>query len=111
LALDCAGRLDEAIEKLNQSAALERTPHVLSTMGMIRAKKGDREQALTVLNEAISRDANFEMAYAYRGNVYYSLGQTSNARTDYEKALSLNPANAVASQGIKLVTPHPGSAK
>ena len=111
LALDCAGRPDEALEKLNQAAALERTAHVLSTIGMIRAKKGDREQALTVLSEAISRDANFEMAYAYRGNVYYSLGQTGNARTDYEKALSLNPANAVASQGIKLVTPHPGSAK
>ena len=103
LALDCAGKLDEALQKLNQAAAVERTAHVLSLTGMILAKQGSLERALSALNEAIQRDADYDMAYAYRGNVFYSLGQHSSARADYQKSLSLNPTNSVAQQGLRLL--------
>jgi tetratricopeptide (TPR) repeat protein len=109
LALDCAGKLDEALEKLNRAATLERSAHVLSLTGMMLAKQGAMEKALNALNEAIQRDANYDMAYAYRGNVFYSQGQPGSARADYQKALSLNPANTVAQQGMKLLPAGPAN--
>src|SRR5579864_4610447 len=69
LALDCAGRDDEAIYKLQQAELLENSAHVHAEMGMIYAKSGRVQEALQELAQAEKINPRFEMTYVYRGNI------------------------------------------
>src|SRR5688572_27011187 len=51
--------------------------------------RGQFEEALSLLTQAISKDKNFVEAYYRRGLTYFSMKQYVKAITDYEKGLSL----------------------
>jgi len=102
LALDCAGRPAEAIERLRQAAQLENTAHTQATIGMLHGKQGQAEQALQALAEAERLDARFAMTYVYRGNVLASQNQWKEALPQYEMAVKLEPANTIALQSLAL---------
>lgn len=55
-------------------------------------RKGDLQNAATVLNEAISMAPNHPKAYFLRGLVNNASGKVTEAVADYSKALSFNPA-------------------
>lgn len=100
LALDCAGSSDEALDRLRQAAAIEPTAHVFSLLGMIRGKRGEREQALEALAEAERLDPRFAMLYVYRGHVYASAGDDRAAAGEYRRALSLDPSLGIARESL-----------
>ena len=51
--------------------------------------RGQFEQAIELLNQALARDKEFVEAYYRRGLTYFSMKQYPNAITDFEKGLSL----------------------
>lgn len=101
LAADCAGRPEEALEKLRAAARLENTAHVHALMGMVLGKQGRAEEALKALDLAASIDPNYAMTYVYRGNVRLSAGQREAAIADYRRALELDPRNPAARQALE----------
>ncbi len=101
LAADCAGRPEEALERLRAAARLENTAHVHALMGMVLGKQGRHEEALRELGIAASLDPNYGMTYVYRGNVYLDLGQREIAIAQYRRALELDPRNPAARQALE----------
>jgi tetratricopeptide (TPR) repeat protein len=99
LALDCAGRLDEAEEKLRQATALERHSHGYAILGRVLAQKGDLNRALEVLNEALQINPSDANALVYRGNVRLLRNEPAEALADYEAALRLQPGDSAALKG------------
>ncbi len=100
LAADCAGRPEEALAKLEQAAAMEKSAHVLSLIGMVRGKQGRREEALEALAAAEKADPNFAMLYVYRGHVYAASGEDAAAAREYRRALAIDPELAVARESL-----------
>src|SRR5579872_3971842 len=104
LAENCLGKSGDAIARLEQAAALERTAHVYSQLGMMYAKTGRTAQAFQALDSAQSIDPNFEVIYVYRGQLYQSLNNLPAAAQQYRRALEINPHNQQALDLIAAVT-------
>jgi outer membrane protein OmpA-like peptidoglycan-associated protein/tetratricopeptide (TPR) repeat protein len=51
--------------------------------------RGQFEEALNLLDQALAKDKNFVEAYYRRGLTFFSMKQYPNAMSDYEKGLSL----------------------
>jgi tetratricopeptide (TPR) repeat protein len=100
LALDCAGHADEAIQKLEQAIRVESNAHAFSLIGMVYGKQGKKDEALAALAQAERVNPNFAMTYVYRGNVYEVSGEPTRAAQEYQHALTLEPANEAARQGL-----------
>jgi len=101
LALDCAGRLEEAVEKLGQAAELERTSNTYAQMGMMLARLGRYDEALDALAEAEEINSSYMIIYEYRGNIYRAMGDPARAAAEYQHALDLDPSNDVALRGLQ----------
>ena len=103
LALDCEGKWQDAVAKLQQAFLLERSAHIQSQIGMVYAKHNKWDEALTALDHAQAIDPNFEMTYVYRGNVFEATGNKAGAAAQYQRALALNPSNSVAQDALARV--------
>jgi Tfp pilus assembly protein PilF len=103
LVLDCLNRPDEAVEKLRQAGTLQPGGLPYAQIGMIYGKRGRNAEALSALAEAEKREPSFDMTYVYRGNIYVTQGDTAAAAAEYQRALSMNPNNAAAQQGLAAV--------
>jgi tetratricopeptide (TPR) repeat protein len=101
VALDCANRPDAALGKFEEAAALERTAHIYSLIGMIHGKQGRNEQALEALDRAIKLNRRFALAYLNRGNVHMSAGRHELAVADYSRAVKFAPDNRVAAESLE----------
>jgi len=99
LALQCAGRLDEALAKLGEAKRLQRHSHAWAVEGRILAQKGDLGGALESLNEAIRMNPYDSNAMVYRGNVHMLRNDPAAALADYELALRLAPGDPAAAKG------------
>ena len=102
LALDCAGRPGEAVDKMLQASALEPGAHVYSQLGMEYAKMHKYPEALEALAKAIQIDPNFMggLLYVYRGNVHNLQGNNTQAVEEYRHALTIDPQNQAARDAL-----------
>ena len=100
MALECLSRHDEATAKLRQVVARWPRAHAYTLMGWVYSRQGNREEALKALNTALYYDPASDSAYAYRGDVYAAANDLPAAEIDYRRALTVNPANEVAQQGL-----------
>jgi tetratricopeptide (TPR) repeat protein len=96
LADNCLGKSDDAIAKLREAAALERTGHVYSQLGMMYAKTGRTAEAFQALDTAQSIDPSFEATYLYRGQLFQSLNNPAAAEQQFRHVLEINPHNQQA---------------
>ena len=98
LAYDGVGKPAEAIGKFREAAALEKSAHVYSQIGMEYGKMGQYPQALDALATSIQLDPNFMggMAYVYRGDVFAAQGNKLQAAEEYRHALAISSQNSVA---------------
>jgi Tfp pilus assembly protein PilF len=103
LALDGAGRRQEAADKLRQAAVANPTAHVYSQLAMIYGKMGENQKALDALAVAEKLDANFLMTYVYRGNVFVQMGDRAAAAREFNRALAIDPKYVPAIEGLRLV--------
>ncbi|HLH38020.1 MAG TPA: tetratricopeptide repeat protein [Bryobacteraceae bacterium] len=93
LSLDCAGRWEEAITKLNQALQFKDTAHVHSQIAAVYARHQHVPEALRELAAAEKLDPSFDVTYLYRGNIYRMMGDRPAAVREYQHALALNPRN------------------
>ncbi len=99
LALDGAGRWEDAIAKLREAAATEPTAYIYSQIGMISAKHGQYDPALEALGQAQRLDPGFGMTYVYRGQIFELRGDLPGAVQQFQRALELpDPANLAHEQ-------------
>lgn len=102
LAAECANQPQIALEKFHQAAALDKTAHIYSLIGMVHAKQNEREQAFAALDEAQKIDPGFYVIYIYRGNLLILSQEFDKAAEQFEKALSINPSDQNARNGLDL---------
>lgn len=100
LNFDCLNQSDAALAKLQQAAALERTAHVYSQIGMIYGKRSQWPEALDALATAEKLDPNFADTYVYRGLVHTATNQLEAAILDYKRALVIDPKYEPAINGL-----------
>jgi protein O-mannosyl-transferase len=100
LALNCAGRYQEAIYKLQQALIFRNSAHVRAELGMVYAKSGRVQEALQELAQAEKVNPRFEMTYVYRGNIAELAGDRAAAAREYQRALSVAPSNPAARDGL-----------
>jgi tetratricopeptide (TPR) repeat protein len=101
LALDCAGQQAEAVVKLRQAAMLDNTAHVHTQIAMVFAKQQKYPDALDELTQAEKVDANYDVIYLYRGQIFELQGDRAAARQNYQHALQLNPQNQQAREALQ----------
>jgi protein O-mannosyl-transferase len=106
LALDCAGRPDEARAKFEQAARTLPTAYIYSQIAMIYGKQNQMAEALHALDQAEAIDPKFDPIYAYRGVVYYKQAEFEKSKAAFERALQLNPGNEAARNGLATVNEH-----
>lgn len=99
LALECAGRLDEAEARLRAAVSQERDSHATAVLGRVLAKKGRLDLALETLDEALRINPSDANALVYRGNVRLMRNEPAEALADYEAALRLQPGDSAALKG------------
>jgi tetratricopeptide (TPR) repeat protein len=100
LAYDCLNRPEQAIEKLRQAAAMDRTAHVYTQIAMIYAKRNEFPQALDALRTAEQIDPRYDEIYIYRGKIRLKLGQPQPAAEDFRTALGIDPHNQEALEAL-----------
>lgn len=106
LALECAQQPEAAAGKLVRATTLaqpEHGAHAHASLGMVYAKGKQPEKAAEALERALAINPQYDVAYAYRGNVRVMQAQYGEAVNDFRRALELNPDNVVARQGLALL--------
>jgi protein O-mannosyl-transferase len=106
LADDCLNKYGEALQKLQQAAALEKTAHVYTQIAMMYAKAGALAQAFEALTTAQTIDPHFEVTYLYRGQLFESLNNFAGAEQQYRRALSVNPRSEQAMAALLGIQKH-----
>jgi len=103
-AYDTAGKMDQALEKFKQAAAIERNAHVYSQIGMEDGKMGKYPEALDALATAQKLDPRFAMTYYTLGNVYEMQGNRAQAAQNYAHAARLDPQLQLARDALARVS-------
>ena len=102
LAEDCALKSDSAIGRLKQAAQMTPSAHVYSLIGMMYGKQGRVPESLDALAAAEKLDPKYEMTFVYRGNDYLGTGNISGAAAEFQRAITINPLNQVAINGLSM---------
>lgn len=100
LALDCAGRPDEAVAVFRKAGDLPDAYLAFANIGMVEGKRGRYAEALQAIATSLQRNSSFDMAWVYRGNVFLAQGNREEAIRSFRRALELNPNNAVAPRAL-----------
>jgi tetratricopeptide (TPR) repeat protein len=98
-------KLPESMHYMERAiAASPDNPHLYITRGLLRLQ--DRRElglAQADFAKAISLKPDLASAYFYRGLVNHLNGRFALAKTDYEKALEINPGESRARQALGLL--------
>lgn len=70
-------------------------------LGVINAMFGEYEEALKFINEIIDLEETYVDAYTLKGKVLESMKDIKGAKENYNKALSLDPQQSLATEGLK----------
>jgi protein O-mannosyl-transferase len=100
LALECAGRVDDAVAKLRRATEIERSGPVYANLVMVLAKHNRTDEALSVLDEVDRVAPGYSMNYVYRGHIFRQRGNVTSAVEQYERAVAVDPANEVARDSL-----------
>jgi Tfp pilus assembly protein PilF len=104
---NCLNQSGEAITKLEQAAALEKTAHVYTQLAMMYAKTNQTARALVALQTAQTLDPNFGVTYVYRGQIFEGANDFGAAAQQFRRALEINPSDEQALQGMERLRARP----
>ena len=94
-------RLDEAYELIYRAhQILPDDPYILDSLGWVKFKQGDNEQALVYLEQAYDIEPQAEIA-AHLGEVLWRLGRENEAREVWRKAIEVDDTNNVLRQTMQ----------
>ncbi len=77
-------------------------------LGSLLAQEGRMNEAVGLLEEALSYKGNYPDSYICYGNVLERLGKFEEAATYYSEAIRMNPVSARARQGLGSALAHQG---
>jgi len=97
---ECLGRHDEAIDRLRQATRYRWDADTWSMVAWAYLRAGRNAEAAQALDTAQRLDPRFAMTYAYRGDLYAARNDLAAAANEYRHALSLDPGNDVAHDGL-----------
>ena len=89
----CNGRVDSAINLLNNSLKFDRSAHTLMQLGNIYMFNNAYAEAVAYLTESARLEPSY-YNYYYLASAYYELDQKQEAIAAYEKALDLGHGDA-----------------
>ena len=100
-----AGRIQEAVSLFQKAISIQpKNPYAYYYLGRARYLQKEYSQALAPLGQAelyLARDAAWRArVYALRGLIHEARIDYAQARTQFEKALGLDPQNAEAREGL-----------
>lgn len=110
-ALLWAGRYREALEKLDEGAAIGTKIWVNCWRGAAYLLLGERRKALADLDAAIATDPEDLEAHLWRGEAYRVMGRPAEALRDLDRALELDPGYTWAYFDRALARDDAGDAK
>jgi tetratricopeptide (TPR) repeat protein len=96
----CNRQFDEALTILRALVAVKPVAEAYNRIGYIEAVRGNANESLAAFESALRADPNNATAYAYRGTARLALKDPAHAREDFQRALALDPDNAVAAVGM-----------
>ncbi len=99
-AYDCSRQNDKALASYRILVSLHPTAQEWVRLGYLEAIQNHLDVALAAFEKALLLDPNSSVAYAYRGTARYALGNPQGARSDFNRALALDPSNKVAASGL-----------
>ncbi len=92
--------LDGALTQMQQALTLDPSSLVQTTMGFIRAARGDIPEAEAAFQQAVAADAKSVPARLALGHFYWAAGRLPDAGAAFESALALEPANLLANRSL-----------
>lgn len=99
--LEVRGDPDAAIKEYQKVIELRpELAEVYSNLAAAQRKKGEFGPALENLNEALKRKPDFAAALTTRGGIFAEQNKWAEARRDFERALTINPADDGALYGL-----------
>jgi len=85
-------------------AASPDNPHLYITRGVLRLEERRTvPQALADFDKAVSIKPDLASAYFYRGLAHHLSGRLAQAKSDYDRALEINPGERRARQALALL--------
>ena len=106
------GQIDEAIELYTK--ALNEAPddyNIISDRGVAYLHKNDKLRCFGDFNRAIQLQPNYSYRYASRAYAKKHFGDIEGAVADYEKAVELDPEDAVAQNNLGMLLEEMGYKK
>jgi tetratricopeptide (TPR) repeat protein len=99
--LEVRGDADAAIREYTKVIELRPDlPQAYSNLAVAQKKKGELEQAIATLNQALERQPDYAAALTTRGGIFAEQNKWIEARRDFEAALKLNPGDDGALYGL-----------
>jgi tetratricopeptide (TPR) repeat protein len=99
--LEVRGDADAAIKEYTRVIELRPDlPEAYSNLAVAQKKKGELNQAIASLNQALERKPGFAAALTTRGGILAEQNKWTEARRDFEAALKHNPAYDGALYGL-----------
>jgi hypothetical protein len=106
--LTWSGRLAEAeLEYLQIVKVARNDPDNWMGLASVYLREGRTQEALRALNRAVELDPKRDDLRAARGRALRAVGERSEARLEFQKALDLNPASDEARAGLLSVRGEP----
>jgi tetratricopeptide (TPR) repeat protein len=104
---DFAGVIEDLNQFIRISLSIFQSPDpgfawYYTQRGFAKSQTGDLQGALEDYTQAIYNDSGYVDAYMGRGHINNALGKPDDARRDFAKAMSLNPAVAQAFTTLQL---------
>jgi len=96
LVLRRADRLDEALQELQQSTAIDPRAEAFYAMGVIYWHQGHLDRALKALRSAVNLKPNYADAHYAIGSVLKAKGNLSEAVTSFRRTIAIQPERPTA---------------
>jgi tetratricopeptide (TPR) repeat protein len=79
----------------------EAQAHAIAERAGGAARRGDYQEAMRLLDEAMGIAPDYALIYQYRSNVAYLMGDVDGAIAALEKGLALQPDNALFKENLR----------
>lgn len=100
-ALFIQGKLQEALTNYEKALSISPgEPQILDNYCRVLITTGRQSEAISKLDQVITKNPHYAPAYAVKGIAYAELGHTEKAFSAFENALKIDPVNVDANIGL-----------
>jgi tetratricopeptide (TPR) repeat protein len=107
LLLSAEGKLDDAIRMMRRAASVPEAHKAYANLALLLLKRGDREGALRMAQEAVRLQAETAHNQRVLGIVAYELGDTQGACRAFQRAYALDPYDESNARNLGLCAEEP----